>query len=91
MNCDISSRHQCGSDKETDADLHFDHSMTIPRGNKEVGEWVLAAAAAGGSGDGGGVKNGKSIAHFLLFCIEILMFAKIKVDKPGRSFEPRQL
>lgn len=43
--------------------------------------------AAGGEGD----KNGKSIAHFLLFCIEILMFAKIKVDKPGRSFEPRQV
>lgn len=38
-----------------------------------------------------GGKNGKSIAHFLLFCIEILMLAEVKVDKPGRSFEPHQL
>lgn len=52
-----------------------------------MGVWVLAE----GGGAGGRVKNGKSIAHFLLFCIEILMFAEIKVDKPRRSFEPRQL
>lgn len=34
MNCDISSLHHSGGDKETNADLHFDHGMTIPRGNK---------------------------------------------------------
>lgn len=39
----------------------------------------------------GGKKVQKSIAHFLLFCIGILMFAEIKVDKPERSFEPSQL
>lgn len=91
MNCDISSLHQCGSDKETDADLHFDHSMTIPGGIRkwESGCWLLLLLLVVVMV--GGVKNGKSIAHFLLFCIEILMFAKIKVDKPGRSFEPRQL
>lgn len=34
MNCNISSLHQCHGDKEADADLHFDHGMTIPRGIK---------------------------------------------------------
>lgn len=68
--------HLCGSDKETNADLHLDYGMTIPEGNKKVS---------------GEKKSGKSIAHFLLFCIGILMFAEIKVDKPERSLAPSQL
>lgn len=68
--------HLCGSDKETNADLHLDYGMTIPEGNKKVR---------------GKKKNGKSIAHFLLFCIGILMFAEIKVDKPERSLALSQL
>lgn len=60
-------------DKETNADLHLDYGMTILVGNKKVR---------------GKKKNGKSIAHFLLFCIGILMFEEIKVDKPERSLAP---
>lgn len=30
----ISFVHLCDSDKETNADLHLDYSMTIPKGNK---------------------------------------------------------
>ena len=36
----------CGSDKETNADLHLDYGMTIPEGNKKVRE-----------GEGGGEKR----------------------------------
>lgn len=28
--------HLCGSDKETNADLHLDNRMTIPEGDKKV-------------------------------------------------------
>lgn len=38
-----------------------------------------------------GKKKEKSIAHFLLFCIGIVMFAEIKVDQPERSLTPSQL
>lgn len=81
-NCYISRVHLCGSDKETNADLHFDYGRTIPTGISKCGVE---------GGGGGERKTGKSIAHFLLFCIGILMFAEIKVDKPERYFEPSQL
>lgn len=36
-NCYISRVHLCGSDKETDADLHFDYGRTIPTGISKCG------------------------------------------------------
>lgn len=67
----------CSSDKETNADLHLDQRMTILERNKKV--------------SGEKKKNRKSIPHFLLFCVGILMFAEIKVDGPERSLAPSQL
>lgn len=70
--------HLSGSDKETNADLHFGYGMTTQEGGYERERE-------------GGAKNGKSIANFLLFCIGIRMFAEIKVDKPERTLAPSQL
>jgi len=52
-------------DKETDSDLQLDSRMIMLWGETRKKKALVQ----------------KSIAHFLLFCIGILMFAEIKADK----------